>query len=231
MHRSDDSGTTKNFADYLNQVAPEVWDQKPADPFPYQTGEGAQGTSGVIDAVTNGTNTIGYADASRAGDLGVVKIKVGDEFVAPSAEGAAAVVAESPAVEGREANDLAVELDRTTTDPSHYPLVLVSYAIVCHEYADAAQGELVKAYVGYMARRRPAGRRRGRRLRSAAPTSCRRRSPTPWHRSSNNEYPACPARHPPHCGRMTGVGQTGVRGIDPRTDTHSPTHSQGTRQP
>jgi phosphate transport system substrate-binding protein len=27
----------------------------------------------------------------------------------------------------------------------------VSYAIVCTEYADAAQGELVKAYVGYMA--------------------------------------------------------------------------------
>ncbi|MET0783132.1 phosphate ABC transporter substrate-binding protein PstS [Leifsonia flava] len=151
VHRSDDSGTTKNFADYLNQVAPDVWDQKPADPFPYQTGEGAQGTSGVIDAVTNGTNTIGYADASRAGDLGVVKIKVGDEFVAPSAEGAAAVVDDSPAVEGREANDLAVKLERTTTDPSHYPLVLVSYAIVCPEYADAAQAELVKAYVGYIA--------------------------------------------------------------------------------
>ncbi|MET0726126.1 MAG: phosphate ABC transporter substrate-binding protein PstS [Leifsonia sp.] len=150
VHRSDDSGTTKNFSDYLNQVAPDVWDQKPADPFPYQSGEGAQGTSGVIDAVTNGTNTIGYADASRAGDLGVVKLKVGDEFVAPSAEAAAAVVAESPAVDGREANDLAIKLDRKTTDPTHYPLVLVSYAIVCPEYADAAQGELVKAYVGYI---------------------------------------------------------------------------------
>ncbi|WP_395245939.1 phosphate ABC transporter substrate-binding protein PstS [Agromyces sp. MMS24-K17] len=151
VHRSDDSGTTKNFADYLNQNAPEVWDQKPADPFPYQTGEGAQGTSGVVDAVTNGVNTIGYADASRAGDLGVANIKVGDEFVGYTAEAAAAVVAESPLVEGREANDLAIALDRKTTDPSHYPLVLVSYAIVCQEYADAAQGELVKAYVTYLA--------------------------------------------------------------------------------
>jgi phosphate transport system substrate-binding protein len=151
VHRSDDSGTTKNFSDYLNQNAPDVWDQKPADPFPYQSGEGAQGTSGVVDAVTNGTNTIAYVDASRAGDLGVVKIKVGDEFVAPSAEAAAAVVAESPAVDGRAADDLAVALDRKTTDPSHYPLVLVSYAIVCNSYADAAQGELVKAYVGYIA--------------------------------------------------------------------------------
>lgn len=150
VHRSDDSGTTKNFADYLNQVAPEVWDQKPADAFPYQTGEGAQGTSGVVDAVKNGTGTIGYADASKAGSLGTAKIKVGDEFVAYSPEAAAAVVAESPLVEGREANDLAFKLNRKTTDPSHYPLVLVSYSIVCTEYADAAKGEFVKAYIGYI---------------------------------------------------------------------------------
>jgi phosphate transport system substrate-binding protein len=150
VHRSDDSGTTKNFSDYLNKLAPEVWDQKPADPFPYQTGEGAQGTSGVVDAVTNGTNTIGYADASKAGDLGVAKIKVGDEFVGYTAEAAAAVVAESPLVEGRDANDIAFALDRTTTDPSHYPLVLVSYSLVCSEYADPAQGELVKAYISYI---------------------------------------------------------------------------------
>ena len=150
VHRSDDSGTTKNFTDYLFQVAPDVWTEKPADAFPFQTGEGAQGTSGVVDAVTNGTNTIGYADASKAGDLGVAKIKVGDEFVAFTPEAAAAVVAESPLVEGRADNDLAFALNRLTTDPTHYPLVLVSYSIVCTEYADAAQGELVKAYIGYI---------------------------------------------------------------------------------
>ncbi|WP_420898454.1 phosphate ABC transporter substrate-binding protein PstS [Cryobacterium lactosi] len=151
VHRSDDSGTTKNFADYLFQAAPDVWTEKPADPFPYATGEGAQGTSGVVDAVTNGTGTIGYADASRAGDLGVAKIKVGDEFVEYTAEAAAAVVDGSPLVEGRADNDLAIKLDRLTTDPTHYPLVLVSYALVCTEYADAEQGTLVKEYVSYMA--------------------------------------------------------------------------------
>lgn len=151
VHRSDDSGTTKNFADYLNKTAPDVWDAEPADTFPYSGGEAAQGTSGVIAAVTDGTNTIGYADASKAGDLGVTSIKVGEEFVAPSAEGAAAVVADSPLAEGREASDIAVALDRTTTDPTHYPLVLVSYLIVCQEYADAEVGTLVKAYAGYIA--------------------------------------------------------------------------------
>lgn len=151
VHRSDDSGTTKNFADYLGQNAPDVWTEKAEDPFPYKTGEGAQGTSGVVDAVTNGVGTIGYADASRAGDLGVAKLKVGDEFVDYSAEAAAAVVTGSPLVEGREANDLAFELNRKTTNPAEYPLVLVSYAVVCTEYADADKAELVKAYVGYMA--------------------------------------------------------------------------------
>jgi phosphate transport system substrate-binding protein len=151
VHRSDDSGTTKNFTDYLNKVAPEVWDAPAADPFPYQVGEAAQGTSGVVDAVTNGVNTIGYADASKAGDLGVAKIKVGDEFVAYTAEAAAAVVEESPFVEGRGDTDLAIAIDRKTTDPSHYPLVLVSYIIACQEYADAETGTLVKAYVTYLA--------------------------------------------------------------------------------
>lgn len=151
VHRSDDSGTTKNFADYLNQNAPEVWDAKPADPFPYKTGEGAQGTSGVVTAVTNGKNTIGYADASKAGKLGVVKIKVGDAFVGYTAEAAAKVVAESKLAADRPANDLAFKLDRKTTDPTHYPLVLVSYVIVCQQYKDAAKGELVKAYVSYLA--------------------------------------------------------------------------------
>lgn len=169
VHRSDDSGTTKNFADYLNQVAPEVWDQKPADAFPYQSGEGAQGTSGVVDAVKNGSGTIGYADASKAGSLGTAKIKVGDEFVAYTPEAAAAVVAGSPLVEGREANDLAFTLDRKTTDPSHYPLVLVSYSIVCTEYADAAKGAFVKAYIGYITS--PAGQAVAAESAGAAPLS------------------------------------------------------------
>ena len=151
VHRSDDSGTTKNFADYLFKVAPDVWDAEPADPFPYSTGEAAQGTSGVVDAVTNGTNTIGYADASKAGDLGTAAIKVGDEFVNYTPEAAAAVVSESPAGDTNNGEtDLAIKLDRETTDPTHYPLVLVSYIITCVEFEDADVAPLVKGYVSYI---------------------------------------------------------------------------------
>lgn len=151
VHRSDDSGTTKNFTDYLNKVAPEIWDAPAADPFPYQVGEAAQGTSGVVDAVTNGTNTIGYADASKAGDLGVAAIKVGEEFVNYSPEAAAAVVSESPAGDTNNGStDLAIKIDRLTTDPTHYPLVLVSYLITCTEFVDAEAAPLVKGYLTYV---------------------------------------------------------------------------------
>ncbi len=150
VHRSDDSGTTKNFTDYLHQNSPNVWDQKPSDTFPYQSGEAAQGTSGVVNAVTNGSNTIGYADASRAGSLGSAALKVGDKFVPYSPEAAAAVVAGSPAGITAGPTDLSINIDRKTTDSTHYPLVLVSYIITCNEFKDAKVAPIVKAYLKYI---------------------------------------------------------------------------------
>ena len=150
VHRSDDSGTTENFTDYLFQAAPSIWTAEPDGVWPFESGEAAQGTSGVVDAVTNGTGTIGYADASRAGELGTVSVQVGEEFVAFSPEAAAAVVDASPFIEGRPDFDLSIELDRTP-DSAAYPVVLVAYLVACETYLDAAQAELVKAYLTYMA--------------------------------------------------------------------------------
>lgn len=150
VHRSDDSGTTDNFTDYLAQAAPSVWTYEADGVWPIESGEAAQGTSGVVDAVTNGTGTIGYADASRAGDLGTVAVQIGDEFVPFSPEAAAAVVDASPFIEGRPDFDLSIELDRTP-DSAAYPIVLVAYLVGCETYLDAAQAELVKAYFTYMA--------------------------------------------------------------------------------
>lgn len=151
VHRSDKSGTTGNFTDYLAAAAPSVWTAGSVEEWPSELGgEGANGTSGVVDAVTNGTGMIGYADASRAGDLGTVKIKVGDEFVAYSPEAAAAIVDASPLEQGRTDHDLAIELDRTSDAAGVYPIVLVSYLIGCEQYADPANAELVKSYFGYI---------------------------------------------------------------------------------
>ncbi|MCW2817897.1 MAG: phosphate transporter substrate-binding protein [Marmoricola sp.] len=148
VHRSDDSGTTKNFTDYLKKASGGAWTYDAADAFPTK-GEAAEGTSGVVTAVSGGDGTIGYADESQAGSLGKAKIKVGSEYAAPTAEGAAKVVAISKGVSGRPAVDMAVDLDRTTTESGAYPVVLVSYLIACQKYSDASEGALVKNYLEY----------------------------------------------------------------------------------
>lgn len=159
VHRSDESGTTDNFTDYMAKAAPDAWLLNGENAGNFEAwpaewgGEGAPQTSGVVDAVTNGVGTIGYADASRAGDLGTVAVLVGDEYVGYSAEAAAKIVDASPAdtADGeRNANDLAIALDRDTDAAGTYPIVLVSYLIGCNDYVDDSVVPLVSAYVDYV---------------------------------------------------------------------------------
>ena len=75
---------------------------------------------------------------------------MGEEYVAPSAEGAAIVVETSPAAEGRADVDMAVDIDRTSTEAGAYPVVLLSYLIACQTYEDQAEADLVKGYLSYI---------------------------------------------------------------------------------
>ncbi len=151
VHRSDDSGTTENFTEYLDATSGGSWSGGVVETWPVKGGEAAEGTSGVVSAVTNGKGTIGYADASQAGDLGTAAVKVGDEFVEYSPEAAAAVLDASKPVEGRGDADLALEIDRKVDAKGVYPVVLVSYQMACQQYDDAAKAELVKAWLSYVA--------------------------------------------------------------------------------
>jgi phosphate transport system substrate-binding protein len=151
VNRSDESGTTENFTDYLSKVVPSIWTYEVSGDWPVKGGEAAQGTSGVVEAVTAGDGAIGYADASQAGELGVATIKVGNGYVEPSPEAAAKILEESP-----EAKDLATtpymfpfELDRKTESQGTYPIVLVSYLIGCTKYDSAGEAALVKGYFEY----------------------------------------------------------------------------------
>lgn len=152
VHRSDKSGTTGNFTDYLGAAAPAEWTAGSVEEWPTDIsgGEAAQGTSGVVEAVKGGVGTIGYADASKADGLGTVAVKVGDDFVPFTPEAAAAIVDASPLEEGRTSGDLAIELDRSSSEAGVYPIVLVSYLIGCESYADPANAELVKEYFSYI---------------------------------------------------------------------------------
>ena len=150
VHRGDDSGTTDNFTDYLFQTAPDVWTAEPDGVWPLPGGEAANGTSGVVGVVESTAGAVTYADASRAGELGVASVAVGEEFVAPSAEAAAAVVENSPAVEGRGEYDFAIELNRQTEGSGEYPIVLVSYHVGCVQYDDQAAADNVRAFMSYV---------------------------------------------------------------------------------
>lgn len=152
--RSDSSGTTSNFTDYLDKASAGSWEAGRFGVWPDDlaaTAEKAEGTSGVVSAVTAGQGTIGYADASRAGSLGTVSVKVGDSYVAYTPEAAAAVVGASPLEQGRASNDLAIDLKRDTTEEGQYPIVLVAYTIACEDYKDDAKAELVREYLSYVA--------------------------------------------------------------------------------
>jgi phosphate transport system substrate-binding protein len=153
VHRSDDSGTTQNFTDYLAQNAPTEWGKPAAQTFPYQVGDAAKGTSGVAEAAKNAQNSITYIDESGIGTTGlkVSELKVGSTFNKISADGAAAVVNDSPLVSGRAAHDLAIQINRKDTQANAWPLVLVSYVIGCQQYKDAAKAKLVSNYVQYIA--------------------------------------------------------------------------------
>ena len=127
-----------------------------------------------------GDGTIGYADESQVGDLGVVSVKVGEEYVAPSAEGAAKV---GRGLAGRRvAPRRHGDRHRPTTEAGAYPVVLLSYVIACQTYEDQNEADLVKGYLSYIVSdegqqappRRPAPRRWTPR--------CRRKPPRSWTR-------------------------------------------------
>jgi phosphate transport system substrate-binding protein len=148
VHRSDDSGTTENFQEYLNTVVPDVWTWEPEGIWPIEGQESAQGTSGVVSAAQAGEGTITYADASQIGELGTVAVGVGDEFVPYSPEAAAAVVEGSPRVEGTSDHVFVYDLKRDIAGT--YPVVLVSYQLACATYEDAATADLVKGFYSYI---------------------------------------------------------------------------------
>jgi phosphate transport system substrate-binding protein len=150
VHRSDDSGTTQNFTDYLAQAAPSDWSYPAAQTWPVQGGEAGDGTSGVVAAVKGGDGTIGYADASQAGSLGIAMIKVGSAYVSPSADAASKVLDESKVVTGRPSTDIAIAVNRTSTTAGVYPIILISYQISCQKQKDQSSADLIKAFETYV---------------------------------------------------------------------------------
>lgn len=151
VHRSDDSGTTQNFTEYLAAASNGAWGVEADGNWPAQyAGESNKGTSGVVSTTSSTEGAITYADASATGKLGKVKVKVGENYVELSADSAAKTVELSERVGGMNQYDMAIHVNRTPEDSSAYPVVLVSYHIVCSGYSSEDKANLVKAYENYV---------------------------------------------------------------------------------
>ena len=151
VHRSDKSGTTQNFVSYFKDQAPDSWTYDLSENWPNEVGQGAKGTSGVVSTVKQADGTIGYADFSQVGDLGTVAVKVGDSYNEISAEAGSKVIEDSKqddTVKGD--NRIVIKINHATEAKGAYPIVLVSYDIVCPAYKDTKQAEFAKAWLPYV---------------------------------------------------------------------------------
>ena len=144
--RSDESGTTENFEKYLAGAAPAVYTAKPSKKW-VGTGEGKPQNQGVAAAMTQATNAITYLEWSFAKDnkLGIAKVDNGGGAVELNGESAGKGVAAAK-IDGT-GNDLRLKLDYTTKEAGAYPIVLVTYEIVCSKGGDNADS--VKAFLNF----------------------------------------------------------------------------------
>ncbi len=71
IYRSDSSGTTDNFQKYLAAAAPQSWTKGAGKEFQGGAGEGAQKSSGVVQAIQATPGSIGYVEKSPAAAAGL----------------------------------------------------------------------------------------------------------------------------------------------------------------
>jgi phosphate transport system substrate-binding protein len=139
VHRSDSSGTTKGFTQFLANYSSE-WKSGPGvdKEVKWPTGTGAKGNDGVAASVKQTDGAIGYVEQAYALQNGFtfadVKNKAGT-FVAPTLESTSA------AAEGIEVpEDLGVSTIDAPGDQA-YPIVSQTFVIT---YADACKAGLTE---------------------------------------------------------------------------------------
>jgi phosphate transport system substrate-binding protein len=144
--RSDESGTTENFTKYLSAAAPKEWTAEPGKKWTGK-GQGKEKSAGVASGVKATDGGITYVEWSYAKDnkLGIAQV---DNGAGPVELTSAAVgKAVSAAKQTGTGNDLALKLDYATKEAGAYPILLVTYEIVCSKGKDPAQAKLTKAFL------------------------------------------------------------------------------------
>ena len=147
VHRSDGSGTSAVFTDYLSKVSAEWKEKVGAGVSPsWPIGLGGKGNEGVTGQVKNTPNTIGYIELVYAvkNNLPVAEIKnASGAFIAPSIDAVTAAAAASAA---SMPDDLRISITNAAGAPA-YPISSYTYILVYKDQKDAGKG---KALVDFL---------------------------------------------------------------------------------
>jgi phosphate transport system substrate-binding protein len=151
VFRSDQSGTTDNFQQYLDAASNGAWGKGAGKSFNGGVGEGAKGNDGTSAAIKNTPGSITYNEWSfaQAQKLNVARIvtSAGPDPVSISADSVGKTIAAAK-IKGQ-GNDLVLDTVSfyKPTQPGAYPIVLATYEIVCSKYPDSQVGTAVKAFL------------------------------------------------------------------------------------
>ena len=144
VHRSDGSGTTSIFTNYLAAVSPD-WKGGPGagSEIEWPVGIGGDGNEGVAGQIAQTPNSIGYVGLEYAieNDISYANIgeQPGGEFVEPSVESARA------AIENTEIpDDLKITVSETAPQGQGvYPITGLTWMLVRSEMEDLAECKAV----------------------------------------------------------------------------------------
>jgi len=146
--RSDSSGTTANFSQYLVDAAGSAWKLGTSSTVKWpSTARAGDGGSGLAQIVKTTTGAIGYVDFSTATASGLsaasIKNSAGDYVAPSSASAAAAATHVTPSA----------DLTFLTADEpgaASYPIAYQSWDLVYAVQPNATDAALLKAYLGYL---------------------------------------------------------------------------------
>jgi phosphate transport system substrate-binding protein len=150
-HRSDESGTTKNFTEFLADYSPE-WKSGPGvdKTVKWPTGTGAKGNDGVAACVKQTDGAVGYVEQAYAlqNDFATAAVKNKDgQYVEPS------LAATSAAGQGAQ---VPADLKFSTINApgaKTYPITAVTFMLAwqdaCKSGLSAQKAKLVKSWLDY----------------------------------------------------------------------------------
>ncbi len=147
VHRSDGSGTSFVFTDYLSKVSPE-WKAGPGAgvSVAWIGGVGAKGNEGVTGQVKQTPNSIGYVELVYAeqNKLPVAEIKNSSgDFIKPTLE---SITAAAAGAAGQMPEDLRVSITNAPGQAA-YPISSFTYILVYKDQKDQAKGKAVADFL------------------------------------------------------------------------------------